>query len=72
MIGHDDTVFILARVATEPDRQKKLIGLRLLALLRRDSAREPSPDTMVGSIARDFGGSAAEHARGLLRTAGLA
>ena len=72
MIAHEDTVFLLSRVAAEPDRKKKRVGLQLLALLRRDGSIDPPADRMVGSIARDMGGLAAEHALGLLRTAGLA
>jgi hypothetical protein len=72
MIDHQDTVFLLSRVAAEADRKKKRAGLHLLALLRRDGSAAPALDRMVGCVARDLGGSAADHARGLLRTAGLA
>ncbi len=72
MICREDMIYLLTRVSEETDRSKKIVGLRMLALLRKSESPEPSADLVVGAIARELGHPAGEHARGLLKTAGLA
>lgn len=71
MISREDSIYLLNAVSAEPDRGKKLVGLRVMALLRRESSAEDAADAVVFDIAREMGDGAGRHARQLLRTAGL-
>ena len=71
MISREDSVFLLNAVSAETDRDKKLVGLRVMALLRKRPAAEPLADGVVFDIVREMGDVAGRHARQLLRTIGL-
>ena len=71
MISREDLIYLLTAVSAEKDRTKKFVGLRVLALLRRGNPAETGVDALVGNIAHELGHPAGEHARGLLRSAGL-
>lgn len=71
MISREELIYLLSAVSAEKDRSKKFIGLKVLAMLRKSTLVEAGFDKVVGNIASELGHRAGEHARGLLRSAGL-